>query len=273
VARTSLAAKVLRALFARSGNRCAFPGCPAELINSKNQLIAQVCHIEAAEAGGERFNPTQSDEERRDYANLLILCYPHHVETDDINEYPVARLRKIKADHEAVFGQRPYKIDESLLYKLSFEMDEYWSKIDRLHKTEHIVPDLSVPVDVGATYEQLAKQTDQLIDSLSRWSVILADSDRSRYTDLVALLDEHGVLISSLDNDERVQRFRTGNWHLRNLALPNHLTRLRVLLVQMELQYLEAYLKLNANDPEARARLQERKSEFEHMATKYGLAD
>jgi hypothetical protein len=78
--------EVIRALFARSGNQCAFPGCAQLLVNHKNQLIGQVCHIEAATPGGERYNQRQTDEERRDYNNLLLLCYPHHVETNDVDE-------------------------------------------------------------------------------------------------------------------------------------------------------------------------------------------
>ena len=39
--------------------------------NKKNQLIGEVCHIEAAEIGGERYNPNQSDEDRRDYSNFI----------------------------------------------------------------------------------------------------------------------------------------------------------------------------------------------------------
>ena len=42
---------VLKALFARSGNQCAFPGCTQPLMNEKNKFIAQVCHIEAAMRG------------------------------------------------------------------------------------------------------------------------------------------------------------------------------------------------------------------------------
>ena len=31
--------ETLRALFAKSGNQCAFPGCNHHIINGKNQLI------------------------------------------------------------------------------------------------------------------------------------------------------------------------------------------------------------------------------------------
>ena len=38
--------EILRALFARSGNQCAFPVCAQPLVNDKNKFIAQVCHID-----------------------------------------------------------------------------------------------------------------------------------------------------------------------------------------------------------------------------------
>jgi hypothetical protein len=137
--RLSPKADVLRALFARSGNRCAFPGCTSSLINERNQFIAQVCHIEAAEEGGERFNPRQTDEERRQYENLLILCYPHHVETNDVDAYPAQMLLEIKATHEQNFEKNPFKIDESVLYKIALEMEQYWSRVAVLHRDHHVV--------------------------------------------------------------------------------------------------------------------------------------
>ena len=92
----------IRSLFAKSGNRCAFPGCTQPLINQKNQFIAQVCHIEAAMEGGERYNPNSNNEYRREYKNLLILCYPHHIETNDVKEYTVDKLTEIKNAHEKI---------------------------------------------------------------------------------------------------------------------------------------------------------------------------
>jgi len=46
--------KTLKKLFALSGNRCAFPGCKEFIVDEDQNLIGQVCHIEAAETGGER---------------------------------------------------------------------------------------------------------------------------------------------------------------------------------------------------------------------------
>ena len=85
LARLSPRLETIRGLFARSGNQCALPGCIHPLVNEKQKFIGQVCHIEAAMPDGERYNPKQTDEERRSYENLLILCYQHHIETDKGN--------------------------------------------------------------------------------------------------------------------------------------------------------------------------------------------
>lgn len=96
--------ETLRELFLRSGNLCAFPGCSELMLNAKGDFVGQLCHIEAAEEGGERFRENMTNEERRQASNLMLMCYPHHVETNDVEAYPVARLKQIKADHERRFS-------------------------------------------------------------------------------------------------------------------------------------------------------------------------
>lgn len=48
--------EVLRRLFSLSGNLCCFPGCGQSMIDPSGNFVGQVCHIEAANTGGERFN-------------------------------------------------------------------------------------------------------------------------------------------------------------------------------------------------------------------------
>lgn len=94
----------LREIFLKSGNLCAYPDCSALMMDASGVFIGQLCHIEAAEEGGQRFNPNMTNDERRAPANLMLMCYPHHKITDNVEEYPVARMRQIKADHEARFS-------------------------------------------------------------------------------------------------------------------------------------------------------------------------
>ena len=106
VSRLNIKTTTLRNLFLRSGNECAFPECDVEMVNSYDQYVGNVCHIEAAEEGGERYNQRQTDEERRAYSNLILLCANHHKVTNDVGRYPVHVLHSMKMEHERkVYGK------------------------------------------------------------------------------------------------------------------------------------------------------------------------
>lgn len=92
--------KTLKRLFALSGNQCAFPDCEKQLVNEKNAKDSNICHIEAKNEGGKRYNPDMTDEERDDYPNLILLCIQHHDETDDVQKYTVEKLKQMKQCHE-----------------------------------------------------------------------------------------------------------------------------------------------------------------------------
>lgn len=98
----------LRRLYSLSGNLCAFNHrgviCNNLLFDLGGQFIGQVCHIEAANKKGQRFNPRMTNEERRDFENLILLCANHHILTNDVNEFPVNVLKKMKATHEQKFS-------------------------------------------------------------------------------------------------------------------------------------------------------------------------
>lgn len=272
--RRSPRADVLRALFARSGNRCAFPGCTSPLINERNQFIAQVCHIEAAEEGGERFNAQQTDEERRQYENLLILCYPHHVETNDVIAYTTQRLREIKAVHEKNFEKSPFKIDESILYKISLEMEQYWTRVEVLHNDHHIEPDLAITIDAKASFSQLIAHAHALSGDVLKLRDILLQSEDEFAKDLATLINELDIPDSILEQHyARTRPFHARNFEVLNLAITNTVTKLQVVLSQMEIKYLEEFIKLNPNDSVARLRLEKIKFEFETIATSVGYVD
>lgn len=90
----------LRQLYVLSGNQCAYPGCRNLMFNHQGNFVGQICHIEAALPKGERFNPNMTNEQRRTYDNLMLMCYDHHIETDKEDLYPVHVMKKIKHDHE-----------------------------------------------------------------------------------------------------------------------------------------------------------------------------
>lgn len=98
--------KTLKRLFALSGNQCAFPDCEKQLVNENNAKDSNICHIEAKNKGGERYNPDISDEARDDYPNLILLCIQHHDETDDVQKYTVEKLKQMKQNHEIEIAKK-----------------------------------------------------------------------------------------------------------------------------------------------------------------------
>jgi hypothetical protein len=107
--------QTLKKLFGLSGNQCAFPGCVKRLVNTKNALDSNICHIEAALPGGERYNPTMTDEQRADYENLILLCVQHHEETNDVKIYTVEKLKQMKRNHEGQYLSERIQKNPSML--------------------------------------------------------------------------------------------------------------------------------------------------------------
>jgi hypothetical protein len=97
--------EVKRHLFLLSGNQCAFEGCYQPIIDQNGTYVATLCHIEAALPGGERFNPGSNNRERASFDNLMLMCERHHRVTDDVDAFPVARMREIKRRHEEKFSE------------------------------------------------------------------------------------------------------------------------------------------------------------------------
>lgn len=106
--------KTLKRLFAVSGNKCAFTDCPNRLVDSRGDLQGEICHIEAANPGGERYNQNQTDDERRAFENLILLCKSHHTTTDDVRTYTVPVLKDMKAKNEARGALMMYKAPEKV---------------------------------------------------------------------------------------------------------------------------------------------------------------
>lgn len=111
--RKSPSIQTLKKLFALSGNVCAFPNCTQELIED-DQVIGEICHIEAANEGGERYNPTQTDEERAGFNNLILFCPTHHKITNNVTKYTVEKLQEIKAIHEEQYKNSKIDVTDEL---------------------------------------------------------------------------------------------------------------------------------------------------------------
>lgn len=107
--------KIVKRLFANSGNQCAFPNCISPMVNAQGIVIGEICHITANKSGGPRFEPSQTDDERNAYDNLILLCGSHHKIVDDQpDSYDVDSLLKMKMIHETM--KKPMNSDDSEFY-------------------------------------------------------------------------------------------------------------------------------------------------------------
>ena len=95
----------IRRLDTLSGNECAAPDCTRPLIARDGEtIISKICHIEAASANGPRYNPEMTDDERRHFDNLILLCDECHSIIDNKeNEHkcPGSMLKEWKKNHES----------------------------------------------------------------------------------------------------------------------------------------------------------------------------
>jgi len=127
----------IRRLDTLSANECYAPTCTKNLIaEDEKTIISKICHIEAASKNGPRYNPNMSDDERRDFNNLILLCDEHHNIIDNKeNEsiYPVVLLREWKINHESKLlykhlSQNSSLLNQAIMALADIELEE--SEID-----------------------------------------------------------------------------------------------------------------------------------------------
>ncbi len=116
--RISISEPTVKRLFSLSGNECAFPDCNQRLVSEDGTIFGEICHIEAAMPGGERFNENQTNEERANFNNLILLCPIHHTTTDNVTKYTVEVLSQMKKRHEEKYLTNQYNITDEIVKKV-----------------------------------------------------------------------------------------------------------------------------------------------------------
>lgn len=274
MSRLAITREALIPLFAKSGNVCAFPGCTHELVTTRNLFVGQICHIEAANSGGQRYNPNSTDEERRSAANLLLLCYRHHKETDDVTAFDISSLRSMKHQHESKHGQKPFKVNEAFIHRLEAEMQAYWNGLQSAQEKLHVAPEFAVSLSIGT---KAADQFTDVTKAVSRFSEILvgfADADAALNEEIRSHLVTLGYDLTAYDDVQYYRNpFFNRNWEMHALATNNTLTDLVVVLKLAEVRFLEEYVKTHSNETDAIEGLEVAKKELHEMAISTGYAD
>ena len=267
--------KILKALFAKSGNRCAFPGCQHQLVDENNLFIGQLCHIEALSKGGPRFNLKKSITCINDYDNLVLMCYAHHKRIDDDpTTYTAESIRKMKDEHEAKFLGKEFEVSDETVKKIIEEINEYWSGIKKVQLTEHPYPDFAIPFNEKADFNTTLRNLNKILKSLRRLCEIFDESDERLDEDCRALLKKLKYDISAYEALPYYENpFVNRNWEYRALGIHNHFARIQILIKQLELKYMEERLKSELGNEELSNRYNKLKTEFEKLIVKSMLND
>lgn len=232
----------LKFLLARSGNQCAFSDCSHPIFDDNNLFIAQLCHIEAVSPNGQRYNPNKTDEEINSHDNLVFLCYRHHKVTDNVDLYPIPKLKEIKTNHEAKFKETSYDYPQEVLTNLEIEIENFWSNMDKLH-SEHIIPELAVPINTKNDILSLITEVNEYLGHLNEVNSVLMNECKRTHFEYVSL------------------------------AMPNLLTRISVAIDQIEIKYLEEQVLKKSDSKELKDKLKEVRHNFENITKYAGLAD
>ncbi|MBI3118341.1 MAG: HNH endonuclease [Candidatus Hydrogenedentes bacterium] len=129
----------LKALFAKSGNKCAFPDCTNPIIYDRQILVAEVCHINAIAAQGARFDPSLDDDYLRSYENLILLCHAHHRRVDVLEgEFSVTTLKEMRRQHEANCVGPITPVPESIIHEALILLTAEAEVIDLLWVAEEL---------------------------------------------------------------------------------------------------------------------------------------
>jgi uncharacterized protein YecT (DUF1311 family) len=148
VARKDPTPATLKALFAKSGNRCAFSKCTNALVDDLNIFVGEVCHIHAIRKKDARYDPSKSDDELRHFDNLMLMCHAHHRRIDSRADlYSADMLREMKLEHETLCASEDFTADDSVVVQAALQIvQEDWSPyldsaIELLYETlqdEHV---------------------------------------------------------------------------------------------------------------------------------------
>ncbi len=260
--------KTIKALFAKSGNICAFPDCEQVLITDENQVIGEICHIYDANKGG-RYNSKQTDEDRRDISNLILFCPTHHKITHNVVKYPASKLINIKKRHENKMRQLgiKYKLSDKNLNLLKKEMDLFWYKSEQISKDDKFSSGYKMGINSKQDYYELFKELNEIMDNRTDMlNEALGYFTEENFKKIKLLLEKYGANFDKLEEIPYTEnKFINRYWEYYAIGMHNITARLKIITTQMFIQYLETILKLNPRDKKLREKLNFQKRVFKKL--------
>ena len=113
----------VKKLYSLSGNSCYNPECSEKLVSPAEKSgtfaqVSEIAHIRGAQEGSARYDESMTDDMRRSYENLLVLCGTCHRKVDNVElvaEYTCKRLEEWKRTVEIFNAPTPQLTKEARL--------------------------------------------------------------------------------------------------------------------------------------------------------------
>lgn len=271
--RKKIKADIIKALLANSGNKCAFPGCNEPIINEDYALVGQLCHIEAAEPGGPRYNENQTDLERNGYNNLMYMCYKHHKETHDVEKYSTIMLKKMKYNHENNYKYNPFSFDFSLVFKINDDFKNYIDEIEEIYQNREF--DEKMEFNSNATFEELNGKIEEIIDWFRNYfSLQLNEYLENLNDNIIKKMKQLGYDTKLWEEQKYYDNpFWSPLWEITHLGLGNYLNELECIFIQISIMYYKEYLMTNSNDEEIKEKFIKLKNKLKQIVQFATLMD
>ena len=130
-----------------------------------------------------------------------------------------------------------------------------------------------MPVDVGKDYMELTNAIIENITTLSQMLSELGEFTDNLWNNLTEYLKQHNVDLSPIENIPYYENpFDHPFWEMLHIGGSNVPRQTILLIKQINLKYLELYIKNNPNDVSAQQKWNELREEFKHIATELWYA-
>ncbi|MEK8199774.1 HNH endonuclease signature motif containing protein [Lysinibacillus sp. FSL M8-0134] len=221
---------VRRLLYAKSGNVCAMYGCNNPLVYTNAASVNEICHIEAVNEDGARYNPHLTEEYVNSYENLILLCPTCHKKIDNKqNEslYTVHFLKQMKQFHEQQVQEILMKkaVIEPPIYLKGYDVknivdsfnDLYEKKVDKKYVYKVLNNILSMKIAIRSVVYGIAilcreDETEQV--DVHRLNEMI-NLDLYTYAEILMLLEQQKV-INEINYTDPLDGYETadGDWRL-----------------------------------------------------------